>query len=279
MKISCVIVSFNNGRLLEDAIMSVIRQTRPVDQVIVADDGSTDGSRELIASLSRRYPQIRAILRERNLGVSANRDLAIREAEGDFFTTLDGDDYFLPTKIEAEARALHRSSADIAYSDLQIVDDEGVEIRAETMPEFAVLDATHRVRWLLWQRTRNPREMLMPKAVHLEMGGYDHSLRTYEDWDYKIRLVALPRAWVHSGVTGVVIRRHGHGLSSVPIGQHIHDQYSVLKRNRGLAYGHVGRTFFLLTGARLTLMGTKWWLLTQYWSHRKRPSGRAPRGR
>ena len=51
----------------------------------------------------------------------------------------------------------------------------------EETPEFATLDASERVRWFLWHRTHNPRDMLFAKDIHLAIGSYRHDLRTYED--------------------------------------------------------------------------------------------------
>lgn len=97
--ISCIIVSYNNGLFLKEAILSVVNQTLPVNEIIVADDGSTDGSRDLITSLAHEYSQIKPIFREKNLGVSINRDLAIRAAQSNLITTLDGDDCYSPKKL------------------------------------------------------------------------------------------------------------------------------------------------------------------------------------
>src|SRR5918994_741925 len=145
MKISCVIVSYNNGKLLEEAAMSVVRQTRPVDEIIIADDASTDGSRQLIDALANRYSNVKPIFRERNLGVSANRDLGMRAVGGDVVTYLDGDDHFLPTKIEAEARAFGHSAGVIAYSDVRFIDRRDDSVRTFEIADFSDLGASDRM--------------------------------------------------------------------------------------------------------------------------------------
>ena len=99
-KITVVITSFNNSTWLKECVESVAGQTMPVDEIIITDDASTDGSQDLIQSLAAIHPRIRPILRETNIGVAANRDLAVREARGELITTLDGDDYYYPEKIE-----------------------------------------------------------------------------------------------------------------------------------------------------------------------------------
>jgi glycosyltransferase involved in cell wall biosynthesis len=268
VSITCVIVSYNNGQLLEEAIMSVVTQTHPVDEIIVADDGSTDGSRQMIASLSRKLPKIRPILRERNLGVSANRDLAIREAQSDFVTTLDGDDYLLRTKIQAEMTALKRSGALIAFSDVKMVDCRNGRSWIEDTAGFSSLDAVDRVRWLLWRR-QLPRFMTLAKRVHAEIGGYQHDLGTWEDWDYMLRLATTPYDWVHSGTVGLVVRLGTRGLSNIEPHQHARQRYLVIRRNQDILRAHVGLPFLALAAGRVLVVGAKWQWKTWYWRARE----------
>jgi len=270
MKISCVIVSYNNGSLLEEAIMSVVRQTRPVDEIIVADDASTDGSRALIDALSQKYSNIKPIFRASNLGVSANRDLAMREACGDLITYLDGDDYFHPTKIEAEERALSQRRDVIAYSDVRWIDRRSNSVQIGRNAYFSRLEASDRVRWLLKRTRQSPAAMLLPKNVHLKVGGYNHSLRTYEDWDYILRLAAEPLVWVHSGTEGVVVHPAG-GLSRQSHFRHARDELRVLRFNHEIARQHVGLPLLLATAGRLVAHHTKrgmikWYRRTKGWT-------------
>ena len=104
--VSCIITSFNNSLYIKEAIESVLSQTRVPDEIIVADDASTDGSRDIIQSIAVNNKLVKPVFREKNLGVAANRDLAICDARSDFITTLDGDDFYYQSKIEKEIAAL-----------------------------------------------------------------------------------------------------------------------------------------------------------------------------
>jgi glycosyltransferase involved in cell wall biosynthesis len=261
-----VIVSYNNGEFLREAILSVVDQTRPVDEIVVADDASTDGSRQLIEALCRSHPIIKPIFRERNLGVSANRDLAIREAQGDFITFLDGDDRFLPAKIEAEARVINQRRDVIAYSDVRWIDRQSNRMRTGVNADFSRLGSSDRVRWLLSGR-QSPAAMLLPKDAHVRIGGYNHNLRTYEDWDYVLRLAVQPLRWAHSGVEGLVAHPAG-GLSRQTSLEHMRDELRVLRLNQNIARRHVGLPLLLATAARIVGFRTKWWLLYSYWRKR-----------
>ena len=260
MKISCVIVSYNNGQLLEEAILSVVSQTRPVDEIIVADDASKDGSRQLIEDLSHKHENIRPILREMNLGVGPNRDLAMRDARGDFITWLDGDDYFLPMKIEAELRAAGDRPDVIAYSDPRIRDRRTNLCEEFAIADFSRLTASERVRWLVKRVRQSPRSMLVPKKVHVAIGGYNHSLRTYEDWDYILRMAAQPLHWAHSSTVGTVAHPGG-GLSNQSQIEHLRDELQVLLMNRRMIRRHVGSSILVATAGRVVAVRSKWWMV------------------
>jgi glycosyltransferase involved in cell wall biosynthesis len=264
VRITCVILSFNNGRLLEEAVMSVVGQTLPPDEILIADDASTDESRERIDALAHRFASIKPVFRQRNLGVSANRDLAMRDARGDLLTWLDGDDFFLPTKIEAEATAIGRGRGKIAYSDVRVIDRRTNVVRTVPIPEFSRIQASDRLRWLLRRTRQSPAAMLIPKDVHLRIGGYNHKLRTYEDWDYILRLAAQPLSWVHSGVEGLA-HHPGGGLSRQTPIAHMRDELRVLFLNRGLARRHVGLPLLLAVTGRTVAVRSKWWIVNRYW--------------
>lgn len=269
MRISCAIVSYNNGTLLEEAIMSVLDQTRPVDEIIVADDASTDGSRQLIEGLSHKFPKIRPILRDRNLGVTTNRDLALRQASGDLITFLDGDDRFLPTKIAAESKVIGTHEQAIAFSDVRIVDRARQRFLTRAIGDFSALGPQERVRWLLVRTRQSPAAMLMPKHVHLRIGGHNRRLQTYEDWDYILRLAAEPLQWVHSGAEGLV-HHPGGGLSNQRATRHMLEQLRVLRVNRELARHHVGLPTLAAVTGKVIVSGVKWTIIPWLWETRRR---------
>ncbi len=267
MQISCVVVCYNQVKFIEEAILSVVRQTRPPTEILVADDGSTDGSRELIQSLANSHPIIRPIFRERNLGVTMNRDQALRQTSGHFVTSLDGDDYFLPTKLEKECEAIERSGSLVAFSDLRVTHMKGWT-RYESLAPFEALDTKARLRWLVSSRSHIPRDMLVAKDLHTRIGGYNLTIEYYEDWDYKIRLAAEPGRWIHSGVEGVVHRLHGRpgkGLSRMPYHRHARWQLAVMDANKQLIRGHLGwATYYGIIG-RILARSTKWQLTEWGW--------------
>ena len=103
MNVSAVIPTFNRGHCLLRAINSVLAQSTPVDEIIVVDDGSDDKTYDLLVKselldMRGQLPNIRYLYQE-NKGVSAARNLGIKEAENEYIALLDSDDAWAETKI------------------------------------------------------------------------------------------------------------------------------------------------------------------------------------
>lgn len=99
--VSAVIPCYNGEAYLAEAIESVLRQTRPVDEIIVVDDGSKDRSVEVARSFGARV----RVIEQPNSGPSAARNAGIDAATGDWVALLDADDMWLPHKIERQLEA------------------------------------------------------------------------------------------------------------------------------------------------------------------------------
>jgi glycosyltransferase involved in cell wall biosynthesis len=99
--VSVLICTYNYARFLTRCLETVCGQTRPPDEVIVVDDGSSDGTDEVI----RRFPGVRYI-RQNHEGKSAAFNRAVRESTGDIICHLDADDFWMPDKLAIVCREL-----------------------------------------------------------------------------------------------------------------------------------------------------------------------------
>jgi glycosyltransferase involved in cell wall biosynthesis len=104
-RVTCAIIFFNEERFLGEAIDSVLAQTFTDWELLLVDDGSSDGSTRLAQELSQRCPErVRHLCHEEhaNRGKSASRNLALNEARGELIAFLDGDDVWLADKLERQ---------------------------------------------------------------------------------------------------------------------------------------------------------------------------------
>ena len=102
--VSIAAANFNNARFLEDFFESVLASTVLPAKCIVCDDGSTDGSEEIIASYANQYDWIDAIYFPENRGVAHATNAAIAQVDSEFVLRVETDDMLLPLRIEAQEK-------------------------------------------------------------------------------------------------------------------------------------------------------------------------------
>jgi glycosyltransferase involved in cell wall biosynthesis len=118
--VSAVIPVYNGRNYLRQAIESVLHQTYQPIELVVVDDGSTDDSREVLASYGERL----SVICQPNRGVASARNAGIRAARGEWVAFLDQDDWWMPEKIERQVRAAAADEAiGLVHADLHHYDD------------------------------------------------------------------------------------------------------------------------------------------------------------
>lgn len=190
-RISVFITSYNQKNYLIQAIDSVIQQTLKPFEIIITDDNSTDGSQEVIARYARECPGlIRPFYHTNNMGIAKNKSFAQRQARGDWITYLDGDDRYLPEKLELEWKVLRACPVyKIVYSNFYRIDVKGciIDIWADSGDPPSGYVFTQVFSRQFPRRILFRNEMIASDCLK-EVGYYDESLSCYEDWDLKIRL-------------------------------------------------------------------------------------------
>lgn len=108
--ISVVIPTFNRLQSLPRACRSVMAQTFTDWDLWIVDDFSTDGTRAWLQQLKSQDPRVHIILTDNNRGVSASRNLAIRQSSGEWLALLDSDDEWVPHKLEEQLKLVQREN-------------------------------------------------------------------------------------------------------------------------------------------------------------------------
>lgn len=183
--VSVVIPCYNTHEHLERALASVRSQTFPVTEIILVDDGSTNP--ETVRFIDSIDQDVR-LIRQKNGGLPAARNVGFRHTRGDYVLPLDADDWLEPTAIEKMLGAL-AGGRDGAFAFCQIcLEGEIHGILAKNYNFFEQMFLN-----------QLPYCLLMKKSVWEMIGGYDETMkRGYEDWEFNIRLGA-------SGYFGVAV--------------------------------------------------------------------------
>lgn len=237
MDISVYITSYNQKGYLKEAVDSVLAQTCKPSQVIIVDDASTDGSQDLISSYCSRYGKLfTVILHERNLGVTRSRINALEAVTGDYATFLDGDDRFLPTKLEKESRLLFGNPrAQIAFSNVRDIDENGSEIgtwaEQDKPPEGDVF-------WHVFARAFPKGRLFRSEMVNYHawarIGFHDTKVPDlYEDYEMRIRLTKRLRTLYCPEILSEY-RLHPGGLSRARLDGHVQALHYIYRKNAPL---------------------------------------------
>ena len=164
--ISVIIPLYNKASEIERTLRSVFSQSLPPREIIVVDDGSTDGSAEIVERLATPFVRL---IRQQNSGVSAARNRAMREAMGEWVALLDGDDVWCEDYLATVAQMIGRWPACGAYGTGFFIDDgqkEGiVDFFAESMTRYVLI----------------PSATTLRRDLALELGGFPEGMRMGED--------------------------------------------------------------------------------------------------
>ncbi|WP_417237259.1 glycosyltransferase family 2 protein [Bizionia paragorgiae] len=223
MKISVYITSYNQKDFLQEAIESVLAQTYQPFEIIIVDDCSSDGSQELIKDYSNKHSIIKYFLHKENQGVSQVRVTALSNITGDFVTYLDGDDLYLPNKLEIESQLMKNNDCDIVFTNNMYVDSNDVN-------DVKWIWAADRIKLSsnLFAQTISrdfPRKSLFRmELINYEFlknnGFHDLNLKIYEDYDLRIRLAKKAKMACSIEPTAK-IRISKNGLSRTNSEEHI----------------------------------------------------------
>jgi peptidoglycan/LPS O-acetylase OafA/YrhL/glycosyltransferase involved in cell wall biosynthesis len=186
-KISVVIPAYNASAWVAEAIESVLAQTVPPHEIIAVDDGSTDGTREVLAKYGDRVK----VVTQENQGVAAARNHAARVSSGDWIAYLDADDVWHPRKLELQSAAILQRP-DVGLLGTRAGDVQGVGNAVKQTPRLAPLEWTQ-----LAVKNHFTASSVMVRRELLELaGGFDTELHGPEDYDLWLRVTEMTRSAV-----------------------------------------------------------------------------------
>jgi glycosyltransferase involved in cell wall biosynthesis len=202
--VSIIIPCYNCVSFIRDAIESALAQTWMNVEVLVVDDGSDDGSTEIITSLPVRY------IRSDHGGVAAARNLGVMESRGEFIIFLDADDRLLPHAAEVGLLALLANpNSCISVGAHNLITETGEFIRLRTKPlrgneHYSTLLRSNFIECIA--------AVLYRRDLFLESGGFNVQLLVSEDYDLYLRLSYRYPIICHRAIIAEY-RQHGNNIS------------------------------------------------------------------
>jgi glycosyltransferase involved in cell wall biosynthesis len=168
--VAAVVPLFNGRRFIREAIDSILAQELKPREIVVVDDGSTDGSGCLLAG----YPEIR-VIRQPNAGEAAARNRGVRESKEPLVAFLDQDDLWLPRKLTLQVRALEADpSVDFVFGQHRlIVEDEASWFRQDLLGKTLTAEL--------------PGSMVIKRSAFERIGPYREDMRRGSDVDWILR--------------------------------------------------------------------------------------------
>ena len=192
MLVSIVTPCFNVRRYVGAAVESLLAQTHARWEAIVVDDGSTDGTAEIVSAFAD--PRVR-LIRQPNKGVSAARNCGIKAAHGDAILFLDADDWLAPDALARLVAVLDRPDIVAAYGAFCFVTEDGARVVRHKTGPFPDGDIVERL--LVENLFANGGHLLIRARTVRAIGCFRDDLRFGEDWEYWCRLAL-------AGLIGVV---------------------------------------------------------------------------
>jgi GT2 family glycosyltransferase len=202
MLVSVVIPTFNRRRLVREAVASACAQHGAECEIVVVDDGSTDGT---AAALQNEFGTRIRVLRTANRGVAASRNLGVAASRGGLIAFLDSDDLGLPGKLAAQIAffAAHPEAEICQTEEIWIRNGVRVNPRAHHRKRSGdIFEPSLRLCLV------SPSAVMLRRELFERVGGFDERLPVCEDYDLWLRIARDTPVWLID--RPLVIKRGGH---------------------------------------------------------------------
>lgn len=184
--VTVLMAVYNGERYVRKAIESILEQTFSDFEFLIVDDGSSDGSGEIL----RAYPdaRIRVLTNAGNMGLSASLNRGLELSRGDYVARIDADDVSLPMRLQAQVKFLD------THSDIVLVGSkyETINASGHSMERVKVLTHPSAIRFcLLFDNPICHSSVMFRRRMVIEAGGYDPRVEVGQDFDLWNRLVYM----------------------------------------------------------------------------------------
>jgi glycosyltransferase involved in cell wall biosynthesis len=213
--VSIVLPTFNRVALLSEAVDSILAQTFKDWELIIADDGSTDGTRAYLEGLSD--PRIRCLLLPHSGSDAVPRNAALRAARGEWVAFLDSDDLWLPSKLDRQLHAMiEHADSGWSYTGFALIDTRGARLPERPSSAYRPVSGWILESLLRFEAGPCVQAMLVRRSLIRELGGFDEAIPLRADYDLALRLAARSAAHALPDTLTLVREHEGRTTSQRP---------------------------------------------------------------
>jgi glycosyltransferase involved in cell wall biosynthesis len=209
--ISAVVPVYNTEKYIGQALTAILSQTLPPDEVIVVDDGSTDGTQDVLA----RFRGDIRVVKQANQGVAGAMTRCFEESRCAYVAKCDADDIWERDKLERQAEALRtHPEIDVAFCCALIFGKIAGQwaMRTGEDPSVGIMDRTRFGRTLFRSNPICPSTTVVRRALFQRVGPFRDT--RCEDYDYWMRALSAGAVFYYDPTVGVHYRRHDNNVSS-----------------------------------------------------------------
>jgi glycosyltransferase involved in cell wall biosynthesis len=222
--ISVVMPCHNAVPYVEEAVASALGQSHPHVELVVVDDGSTDGSSDILQRLAADHPDRLTLVYQNRAGPFAARNQALAHAHGNYIAFLDADDAWHPDALRQMHAALETELADVAYCGWQAIGPAATDPQPKIPP---ALDAGEAVGHFLEHGPWPLNSVLIRRQLVDELRGFSERAPTAMDYDLWLRMLAREPKLVRVPEVLAYYRCYPRGETHIPRWRQVFDAVAV----------------------------------------------------
>ena len=211
--VSIMIITYNQKEYARETVLSAVNQDYQPLEVVVSDDGSTDGTAEILDDLAQKYPNcLKVISRKGNLGITGNSNRGLKACKGDLIAFQGGDDVLLPGKISSQVKWFSESDKRVyCYHDVEVFDSE-TNTKICNYNDMVPLIEGSGASQIIRRMKLGASTSVMVRRSSIAGHVFDPRLPVVSDW--KLWIDILADGGIYGFVDGIYARYRRHGGNS-----------------------------------------------------------------